>query len=283
MSGWFSGGKVKAWRARLHAATDTAALDEVVSCLSAAIKMGPDEPAWLAAWTAPPAPAVTAVKSEPIVATKVEEELPPAGSSAEAETADIDGGDPMGFEEDVEIEVEFEVEEEPEAPSSSTFCQEVERRRRSSIGTKAVAQRQKQRMMSPADSLGDDNPEEYPSIDDFLEEDPAIETEGAKPDDTPPDVTHSKTPAPVDAHPSSEPPVPSTALVMVPAPAPARIAGPAAVLTASWLVNTEQEDDERAEAAASSQAATMQAMAGSDLEATTAAISRQKEALPRRV
>jgi hypothetical protein len=49
------------------------------------------------------------------------------------------------------------------------------------------------------------------------------------------------------------------------------------VLSARWLLDTAQ-DDEREKAAASSEAATVHEMAGSDLVAATAALSRQKEA-----
>jgi hypothetical protein len=59
-AGWLAGSSLKAWRARLHGATETDTVQEAVEALTAAIQLQPEPPAWLAAATSPPAPGATA-------------------------------------------------------------------------------------------------------------------------------------------------------------------------------------------------------------------------------
>jgi len=69
VSTWFSGSTAEEWHTQAEVATDTVALEQLVSALELAMNMGPVVPAWLAASASPPAPTIDGVQVKPAPAT----------------------------------------------------------------------------------------------------------------------------------------------------------------------------------------------------------------------
>jgi len=301
VSTWLSGSTAKAWRARLATATDTAALDEAVSGLALAMNKEPNVPAWLAASASPPAPvpAALGVKVEPsapatspapatrapptdtaaVAPVVAKLELP---ASASATTFEEASANATTFE-----EVADDVAMEDAAEAVDAVPVAGERHRRFSIGTEPVAQRQQPRIKREAGSSKDEAtngadkpspPAEEPSASHDL---PPI----APPPSVPAQETTVTAPVVTTTEPSSQPPSASSApqppqppLPSAPASSVASAQAPA-VLSASWLLAT-ADDDARAEVASDSSAeATVTSGGDAQLAATSAAMTQQiKEA-----